>query len=162
MVLKGQSAGGHTKGGEKQGQAGGPRYVKASLSRHASLPKKEILITDDEDTLRELIAGELKSKGYEIVSLASKREALEWCRTHHPDLIISDIQSPGMDGFQFLRLLKSDTGTKSVPIVFLTGFADDRNAEIAREMGATDFIAKPCKITDFQSVVERIIGKARR
>jgi two-component system cell cycle response regulator DivK len=122
--------------------------------------RKSIVIVDDEEILRDLISNELKSRGYECVALASKREAYAWCLKHRPDLVITDIRSPDMDGFQLLRLLKANAGTRKVPIVFLTGYADEKNAALARQLGAAEFLSKPCKINEFESVIERLIGTA--
>ena len=93
--------------------------------------QKSILIADDEEALGQLLSSELTSRGYVCVSLGSKTDAYKWSLQHHPDLIITDIKSPGMDGFQFVRLLKSNTETKRVPIVFFTGVASDENTEMA-------------------------------
>ena len=142
-----------------KGKGVGSDAQRALETLQTDTHSKNILITDDEDVLRELISNELKAKGYRCVSLASKKDAYAWCLQHHPDLVITDIRSPDMDGFQLLRLLKSNAGTKTVPIVFLTGYADEKNASLAKELGAAEFLPKPCKLSEFQSVVERLIGK---
>ncbi len=120
--------------------------------------QKSILIADDEEALGQLLSSELTSRGYVCVSLGSKTDAYKWSLQHHPELIITDIKSPGMDGFQFVRLLKSNTETKRVPIVFLTGVASDENTEMAKSLGAAEVVSKPCKLADVQAVVERLIG----
>ena len=113
--------------------------VKAKMGLHGEQrgSVKNILITDDEATLRDLLASQLQERGYRCVSLASKADAYKWSLEHRPDLIITDINSPGMDGFQFVRLLKANTSTVKVPVVFLTGVASEATAEEARRLGRT-------------------------
>jgi CheY-like chemotaxis protein len=132
------------------------------LTRLGSLtPQKTILIADDEEALGQLLSSELNSRGYSCVSLNSKTDAFNWSLQHHPDLIITDIKSPGMDGFQFVRLLKSNTETKRVPIVFLTGVASDENTEMAKSLGAAEVVSKPCKLSEVQAVIARLIGNGK-
>lgn len=143
-------------GSEKHGRTEG------ILSRLGSLTsQKSILIADDEEALGQLLSSELNSRGYRCVSLNSKTDAFNWSVQHHPDLIITDIKSPGMDGFQFVRLLKSNTETRRVPIVFLTGVASDENTEMAKSLGAAEVVSKPCTLSDVQAVIERLIGNGQ-
>jgi CheY-like chemotaxis protein len=145
----------------KQAQSGSVnrrRPVTARLQPGSNALRKSILIADDEEALGQLLSSELKSRGYTCVSLGSKSDAYRWSLQHHPDLIITDIKSPGMDGFQFARLLKSNTETERVPIVFLTGVASDENTEMAKNLGASEVVSKPCRLADVHAVVERLIG----
>jgi CheY-like chemotaxis protein len=130
---------------------------KAAKVTKSALEPKQILITDDEQYLRELLTSQLQEKGYKCVSLASKAEAYKWSLEHKPDLIITDINSPGMDGFQFLRLIKSHASTGKVPVVFLTGVASSETADQAKRLGAAEFVTKPCSLADVQTVVERVL-----
>jgi CheY-like chemotaxis protein len=116
-----------------------------------------VLIADDEEALSELLARELSALGYECVSLRSKADAFRWSVRHHPDIIITDIRSPEMDGFQFLSLLKSDVRTRTVPIVFWTGVASPDNAALAKRLGAAEVVSKPCRLADVQEVIERLL-----
>ena len=116
-----------------------------------------VLISDDEEALSDLLARELSALGYECIALRSKSDAFRWSVSHHPDIIITDIRSPEMDGFQFLSLLKSDARTRKVPIVFWTGFASPDNAALARRLGAAEVVSKPCRLSDVQEVIERLL-----
>ncbi|MGB2959097.1 MAG: response regulator [Bacteroidota bacterium] len=160
----------HSKRGVKMNGRGKPARSETEkqglrdtiLSRLGPLTsQKSILIADDEEALGQLLSSELTSRGYVCVSLGSKSDAYNWSLQHHPDLIITDIKSPGMDGFQFVRLLKSNTETKRVPIVFLTGVASDENTEMAKSLGAAEVVSKPCKLADVQAVIERLIGNGQ-
>jgi DNA-binding response OmpR family regulator len=120
-----------------------------------------VLIADDEEALSELLAQELCALGYECVSLRSKADAFRWSVRHHPDLIITDIRSPEMDGFQFLSLLKSDARTRAVPIVFWTGVPSPHNTALARRLGAAEVVSKPCRLAEVQEVIERLLRNGR-
>jgi CheY-like chemotaxis protein len=132
-------------------------HARPAKLQKIPLEPKRILITDDEEYLRELLSSQLEEKGYTCVSLASKADAYRWSLKNKPDLIITDINSPGMDGFQFLRLIKSHSSTGKVPVVFLTGVASSETEEQAKRMGAAEFVTKPCSLADVQTVVERVL-----
>lgn len=136
--------------------------MKTLKKQDEAIPVKQILITDDEDALRDLLASQLQQRGYKCISLASKSEAYRWSLEHKPDLIITDINSPGMDGFQFLRLVKGNTSIGKVPVVFLTGVASNETEAEAKRLGADEFVTKPCTLAQVQSVVERVLATPER
>lgn len=116
-----------------------------------------ILVVDDEDALRDILARELTAEGYIGVAIEDKAEAYEWCIQNQPDLIISDINSPGLKGFEFLRLLKANPFTKHISFIFLTGFADLKNAIESKKMGADDFVSKPYDLLELLNTVKRVL-----
>lgn len=119
--------------------------------------KKKIVILDDEPALREFVAQEMERQGYEAFQLESKAEGYDWIIANKPDLIISDVKSPGMDGMQFLKWLKANPYTSKVPFIFLTGFTDLRNAMEALRLGADDYVSKPFDISAFNDTVARVL-----
>lgn len=119
--------------------------------------KKKILIVDDEIDLRLLLAHELASVGYDIQEASDGAEAIELLKIHHFDLALLDIQMPTVNGIQVLKYIKENTpDTKAI---MLTGYADLKHAMEAKEYGAGDFIAKPYKISDITSTLERLLKK---
>jgi CheY-like chemotaxis protein len=142
-MMSGKKGTGPRKETRAEKHPGGAHAAKGGKAAGSPLEPKQILITDDEQYLGELLASQLQEKGYKCVSLASKVDAYQWTLTHKPDLIITDINSPGMDGFQFLRLIKSHASTGKVPVVFLTGVASSEMAEQAKRLGAAEFVTKP-------------------
>ncbi|HEY7425745.1 MAG TPA: response regulator [Gemmataceae bacterium] len=104
-----------------------------------------ILLVEDHPMNRKLVRDILLFQ-FEVDEVVSAEAAQEYLRTHHPDLILMDIQLPGMDGLTLTRRLKDDTATADIPIVGLSAHAMRRDIEMAREAGCVDYITKP--ITD--------------
>ena len=102
-----------------------------------------ILIVDDERHNRELLEVMLKPEGFLLLSAARGEEALAIIARQPPDLILLDVMMPGMDGYEVVNKIKSDPGTKSIPVIMLTAL-DDRNARmLGLTAGAEDFLTKP-------------------
>ena len=156
-MMSGKKGSGPKKESRAEKHPAGAHAAKAAKAAGSPLQPKQILITDDEQYLGELLASQLQERGYKCVSLVSKADAYQWSLAHKPDLIITDINSPGMDGFQFLRLLKSHASTGKVPVVFLTGVASTEMAEQAKRLGAAEFVTKPSSLAEVQTVVERVL-----
>jgi len=119
--------------------------------------RKRILVLDDEEALRTVLSIELEGEGYEPFSFCSKAYGYDWTIKNRPDLIISDIKSPGMDGLQFIRWIKGNPLTQKVPFLFVTGFADLKTAILSKRLGASDFVSKPYDLVDLLAVVSRIL-----
>jgi diguanylate cyclase (GGDEF)-like protein len=101
-----------------------------------------ILVVDDESAIREVLAVLLAPLG-NVELLESGEEALQKLESSLPDLILLDVNMPGMDGYEVCRRLKGNPVTASVPVIFLTALDTNENEELGLEVGATDFIRKP-------------------
>jgi CheY-like chemotaxis protein len=104
-----------------------------------------ILLVEDHPMNRKLVRDILLFQ-FEVEEAVSAEGALEWLQSHRPDLILMDIQLPGMDGLTLTRRLKSDPVTADIPIVALSAHAMARDIEMAHEAGCIAYITKP--ITD--------------
>jgi CheY-like chemotaxis protein len=104
-----------------------------------------ILLVEDHPMNRKLVRDILQFQ-FEVDEAISAEAAEEYLRTHRPDLILMDIQLPGMDGLTLTRRLKADPATADIPIVGLSAHAMRRDIEMAHEAGCVDYITKP--ITD--------------
>lgn len=105
------------------------------------MPKK-ILVVDDEKDMINIVSFRLKKAGYDVMTAETGLQALEKVRAKMPDLILLDINLPGMTGYEVCGKLKSDAGTKNIPVIFIS--ASDENIEkSAEEYGADGFIIKP-------------------
>ena len=78
---------------------------------------------------------------------------------NRPDLIISDIKSPVMNGLDFLKWIKANPVFASIPVIILTGFSTIANANEAKRLGAADFISKPKDIVDLLARIRRVLGE---
>ena len=103
---------------------------------------KSILIVDDDQSLRDLLRLHLSSAGYEVTTACDGIEAGYAVLKSPPDLIISDIGMPHMDGYEFIAALKSDQTLPSIPVIFLTSMDD---SDRGRELGAVGYITKPVR-----------------
>lgn len=104
-----------------------------------------ILLVEDHPMNRKLVRDILLFQ-FEVDEVVSAEAAEEYLQTHRPDLILLDIQLPGMDGVSLMRRLKAEPATADIPIVALSAHAMRRDIELARQAGCVDYITKP--ITD--------------
>ena len=108
------------------------------------MTRTRILIADDNNESRYMIDTLLKSNGYETFSTANGEEALKLAMECCPDLIITDILMPVMDGYTFCRHLKGDDRLKGIPLIFYTAtYTDERDAEFGLGLGADRYLIKP-------------------
>ncbi|NEQ54628.1 MAG: response regulator, partial [Leptolyngbya sp. SIO3F4] len=85
----------------------------------------------------------LSSAGYKVATATSGQRALKRLESFHPDLILLDIQMPGMDGFEVCRQLKTSSSTAEIPVIFITAFSEIDNISKGFSLGAVDYITKP-------------------
>lgn len=104
-----------------------------------------ILLVEDHPMNRKLVRDILLFQ-FDVEEAVSAEAAEEYLQTQHPDLILLDIQLPGMDGLSLMRRLKANSATADIPIVALSAHAMTRDIELARQAGCVDYITKP--ITD--------------
>lgn len=104
-----------------------------------------ILLVEDHPMNRKLVRDILLFQ-FDVEEAVSAEAAEEYLQTHHPDLILLDIQLPGMDGVSLMRRLKAEPSTADIPIVALSAHAMTRDIDLARQAGCVDYITKP--ITD--------------
>ena len=115
---------------------------------------KKILSIDDEISMRTLLEFFLKDT-YEIISVASAEEALNWLDHTIPDLIISDIEMKGMDGFEFLKQVRLRGYTKHTPVIMLSGKAESKERVKCYQLGAQDYLTKPFNPEELNELVKK-------
>lgn len=106
---------------------------------------KSILLVEDTSHLAEEIADILRMEGYEATVAANAVNALELLLQSGPDLIITDLLMPGMDGFEFIEHVRSMAPFKSTPIIILSAMTAPEDRTHGATVGADLFIQKPCK-----------------
>lgn len=102
----------------------------------------------------------LKSAGHTVLSATDAESGLTLARSDQPDLILMDIQLPGMDGLQATALLKADEATRAIPVVALTALAMKGDEERIRAAGCDGYIAKPLAYREFLATISNFLVKA--
>ena len=103
----------------------------------------KILVVDDYKLAAKMIKDRLVSKGYKVSVAFSGEEALAQVRDEVPDLVVSDLMMPEMDGYELCRRLRRDPATAEVPIILLTSMGKISSKEAGFEAGADDYLVKP-------------------
>lgn len=101
------------------------------------------LVADDEPAIRELCCANLRSAGIVVFEAADGQAALEQARTLSPDLVVTDVSMPVLDGFRLAEAMQRDDRTQSIPLIFISGESDRANESLALEVGAFAFLTKP-------------------
>jgi len=120
----------------------------------------KILVVDDRVNNRAIVKALLDYKGYEILEAATGEEALAKSRADLPDLIITDIVMPRMDGYEFVRQLRADARIAGTAVIFHSAsFFDPEARELARACGVEQLIAKPAEPEEIWAAVEMALGQ---
>ncbi|MEL6233809.1 MAG: response regulator [Pseudomonadota bacterium] len=104
---------------------------------------KCVLAVDDAVSLRNMLCDCLRGAGHNVVEAANGQEALEQLRAHKPDIVITDLTMPVMDGLDFIEAARQEEDGQGLPMLLLTTETADRLKTRAREVGATGWLTKP-------------------
>ena len=104
---------------------------------------KRILVVEDQEDNRQIIRDLLSATDYEIVEAESGEQALEAVAKQRPDLILMDIQLPGIDGYETTRRIKADPALPSITIIAVTSYALSGEEQKARAAGCDEYVPKP-------------------
>jgi len=118
--------------------------------------RPKILAVDDTPVNLKVLDAMLTPRGYDVVTAGSGAEALEKVKTERPDLVLSDIVMPGMNGYELCKRLREDEATRFLPIVMITASTDQERAQ-ALEAGADDFMTKPPNQVELLTRVKSLI-----
>jgi phosphoserine phosphatase RsbU/P len=122
------------------------------------MSKYSILVVEDEHTLRRLLEYRL-SKQYTVRTAANGEEALQQIDAKIPDLVVSDIMMPKMDGFALQAALQQQKNTRAIPFIFLTAKADEQSRLKGMRTGVDDYITKPFDIEQLLTRIERLLER---
>ena len=112
-----------------------------------------ILVVDDDESIRDLLRMHLSAAGYEVHVAEDAIAAGYLVLRSPPDLIISDVHMPHMDGFEFIAALKADTTLPKIPVIFLTSSEDDDHR--GSQLGAVGYVTKPVRADRLLSLVAK-------
>ena len=104
---------------------------------------KRILVVEDQEDNRRILRDLLTSVGYEIIEAVTGEEGVALAETGRPDLILMDIQLPGIDGYETTRRVRALPALRQVPIIAVTSYALSGDDVKAKEAGCTDYVPKP-------------------
>lgn len=125
------------------------------------MPDKRILVVDDSPTVRRLLNGELSKRGYEVLSADDGQQGLATAIADSPDLIISDINMPGMDGWEFCWHVRKHEQLRQIPFVFLSDRDEISDRVRGLEIGAEDYITKPFVVEDLIGRMEVVMSRKK-
>jgi two-component system, cell cycle response regulator DivK len=123
---------------------------------------KLVLIIEDNEKNRKLERDVLQYKGYATQEASNAEDGIQIARERVPDLILMDIQLPGIDGAEALGRLRSDPATCHIPVIAVTASAMKQDRDRIMEAGFDDYQRKPLDIRDFVDLVQRRIEAGRR
>jgi DNA-binding response OmpR family regulator len=121
----------------------------------ATMPHR-ILLVEDDATLRETVAYNLRNQGYEVLTAADGYAALAVARREQPDLLLLDVMLPGIDGLEVCRILRKESG---LPILMLTARAEEIDRVVGLEMGADDYLTKPFSMRELLARVKALLRR---
>ena len=104
---------------------------------------KRILVVEDHEDNRRIMRDHLTSSGYDVIEAVTGVEGVSAAETHRPDLIVMDIQLPGIDGYEATRRIKANPNLQKVPIIVVTSYALSGDDMKAFEAGCDAYVAKP-------------------
>ena len=118
---------------------------------------KKLLLVEDTAHLSEEIADILRLEGYQVTAASNALRALEALPGTNPDLIITDLLMPGMDGFELIRKVRLMPAFKSTPIVILSAKTSNEDRMKGMALGANAFIQKPCKAHELIEGISKLL-----
>lgn len=120
-----------------------------------------ILLAEDNEANISTVSSYLKAKGYRIVLAQNGQEAIDVAKTYHPDLILMDIQMPGMDGLEAMRKIRLDSNLVDIPIVALTALAMTGDRDRSLKAGASDYLSKPIKLKQLAITIQQLLNATK-
>ena len=117
-----------------------------------------VLIVDDDPAIRMLCSINLRLEGLDVLEATDGHHGLEQARSTRPDLVLSDVMLPGLDGFQFAEALRRDERTSRVPLIFLSAASGTANEARAHALGALAYLTKPFDPTALAAMVAGVLA----
>jgi DNA-binding response OmpR family regulator len=132
----------------------GPRTSGAGAQR-------KVLLVDDEDSLRRVMKDLLEREGYHVAEARDGVQALDQVDRVAPDIIVLDLNLPGLDGYGVLSHLRSRPVTAAIPVIVLTAKGDEDNEVRVFELGADDFLTKPFRARALSARLDAVLARRR-
>ncbi|OLP15868.1 hypothetical protein BST81_23880 [Leptolyngbya sp. 'hensonii'] len=145
-----------------------PVHVPAIATPSQSLPgavpspsgrSPLILLAEDNEANVETISSYLEGRNYRFILAIDGQQAIDLTRTQHPDLVLMDIQIPGVDGLEAIRQIRSDPTVADIPVIALTALAMVGDREKCLEAGATEYLAKPLALKQLEILMHQLLNR---
>jgi len=117
----------------------------------------KILYVEDHPAQRDIMAQMLELSGYQVGVASDGVDGVEQTRTWHPDLILMDLRMPRMDGFEAIKVLRSDPDTADIPIIAISAWASAKHKERALDAGADEHFTKPVDLSRLLETINRYL-----
>ena len=119
----------------------------------------KIVVCEDDAQIRKVIRVALRSTPHEVWLAENGREGLALVQEHCPDLLLTDVHMPEMDGYDLVRAIRADPRLARIPVVFLTASAQRYQIEEALAHGARAFVAKPFALADLRAKLDQVLAE---
>ncbi len=120
---------------------------------------KTILVIEDETAVRDSIQELLECEDFHVLSVADGASGLQLAAAYHPDLILCDVKMPQMDGYAVLKALQANPTTRTIPLIFLTGYGTPADVRHGMDLGADDYLIKPCATDNLLRAIAKRLEK---
>ena len=121
-----------------------------------------ILVIEDDPSFRDLLDLHLRSAGHKVRAAADPEEGLRSFLEEVPEVVLLDLDLPYLSGFEVLSALRADDASQKVPVIVVTGRADDETYDRCRKMGANGFASKPLKREELLGAIDAALGRKGR
>ena len=123
------------------------------------MTRPRVLLVDDDASVREAVSSALAGEGYDVTWFGDAENALRQALVAPPAVVLLDVTMPRLDGWELCEILKRQSQTRDVPVLFLTGRTDVRDRITAMQVGGSDFISKPFHARDLRAKVRALVGR---
>lgn len=123
---------------------------------------EKVLVVDDDPGIVRLMERFLQREGYEVITATNGLQALKTAKNEQLELIILDLMLPGVDGFEVCHRLRDEPNTSKVPIVMVSGKAEERDKEAATEAGADAYLIKSADPSELHDQVKELLSLRRK
>ena len=118
-----------------------------------------VLVVDDDPVILKLLQVNFELEGFRVLTAGDGREGVDTARAEHPDVVISDIMMPNVNGLELLSQLKSSPETENIPVVVLWAKAQEVDVQDGLDHGADDYVTKPFDPLDLVERVQRLVKR---
>jgi DNA-binding response OmpR family regulator len=122
------------------------------------MSKKRVMVVEDSQVIYQMVKEALEAKGFEVSVVTNGFEALRDLESVAPDLIVSDIMMPKLDGLRLCEAIQNRSETKTIPFIFVSSQFDERTVKRGRAIGAKFFIAKPFEMETLVACVSKVLN----